>query len=138
MHSTPVPLSIRGSCSRWKWVYSLPAERSLLSELRESNQRLQKLLTSPDIAAALQDAAGAMAGLRRNAESPVLSNSVAQFERTLRRIDQLVAGKDEDLQLTLENLRVLTDNLREFSENAKRFPAQLLFGKPPKHSKNVP
>ena len=79
-----------------------------------------------------------MAGLRRSAESPALSNSVAQFEKTLRRIDQLVAGKDEDLQVTLDNLRALTDNLREFSENAKQFPAHILFGKPPKPSKNAP
>jgi phospholipid/cholesterol/gamma-HCH transport system substrate-binding protein len=110
----------------------------LLTEVRESNQRIQKLLASPEIQAALKDAAGAMAGLRRSAESPALSNSVVQFERTLRRIDQLVAGKDEDLQVTLDNLRALTENLREFSENAKRFPAQVLFGKPPQPSKSAP
>jgi phospholipid/cholesterol/gamma-HCH transport system substrate-binding protein/paraquat-inducible protein B len=54
------------------------------------------------------------------------------LQKTLRRIDQLAAGKDNDLEITLGNLRVLTENLTELSENAKRFPAQLLFGEPPK------
>ena len=61
-----------------------------------------------------------------------LTNSIAQLQKTLRRIDQLAAGKDNDLEVTLDNLRVLTENLKELSENAKRFPAQLLFGEPPK------
>ena len=80
----------------------------------------------------------AMTGLRRTAESPALTNSLVQLDQTLRRIDQLVAGKDNDIQSALDNLRVLTGNLRELSENAKRFPAQLLFGEPPKPSKNSP
>lgn len=111
---------------------------ALLSEVRESNQRFQKLLAGPELPAVLRDAAGAMAGLRRTAESPALTNSVAQLNRTLRQFDQLVAGKDNDLQQTLDNLRVLTDNLRELTENAKRFPAQLFFGDPPKRSRNSP
>jgi phospholipid/cholesterol/gamma-HCH transport system substrate-binding protein/paraquat-inducible protein B len=105
---------------------------SLLADVRETNQRLQKLLDRPELDSLLKDASGAAAGLRRTAESPALSNSVAQLQRTLRRIDQLAAGKDNDLEIALGNLRVLTENLKELSENAKLFPAQLLFGEPPK------
>ncbi len=110
----------------------------LLNEVRDSNQRIQKLLERPEIDSMLKDASGAMAGLRRTAESPELTNSVVQLQRTLRRLDQLIAGKENDLALSLDNLRVLTENLKELSENAKRFPAQLFFGEPPKPSRTLP
>jgi len=105
---------------------------SLITDVRETNKRLQKLLDRPELDSLLKDASGAVAGLRRTAESPALTNSVAQLQRTLRRIDQLAAGKDNDLEIALGNLRVLTENLKELSENAKRFPSQLLFGEPPR------
>ena len=76
--------------------------------------------------------------LRRTAESPEITNSLVQIQRTLRRLDQLVAGKENELSVSLDNLRALTENLRELSENAKRFPAQLFFGEPPKPSKTLP
>lgn len=105
---------------------------SLLTDVRETNQRLQKFLDRPELDSLLKDASGAVAGFRRTAESPALTNSLAQLQKTLRRIDQLAAGKDNDLEIALGNLRVLTENLKELSENAKRYPAQLLFGEPPK------
>jgi ABC-type transporter Mla subunit MlaD len=110
---------------------------ALLTEARDSNQRLLKLLERPELDASLKDASATLAALRRTADSPVLTNSVAQLQKTLRRFDQLAAGKDNNLDVALDNLRVLTENLRELSENAKRFPAQLLFGEPPKPV-NVP
>lgn len=110
----------------------------LITEFRASNERIQKILDRPEIGALLTDASGAAAGLRRAAESPGLTNTVIQLQATLRRIDRLVAGKDNDLELTLDNLRALSENLKELSENAKRFPAQLLFGEPPKPSRTSP
>ena len=50
-------------------------------------------------------------------------------------------GKDaygNDFAVKVDLVEFLTENLREFSENAKRFPAHILFGKPPPPSKNVP
>ena len=110
----------------------------LLTEVRDSNRAIRELLGRPEINSAIKDLAAAVAGLRRTAEAPALTNSVAQLERTLRRLDQVVAGKDDDLEVALSNLRALTENLKELSENAKRFPAYLLFGEPPKPSKNSP
>lgn len=111
---------------------------ALLTEIRTSNERIQKLLDRPEIDAILKDGSGALAGLRRTAESPEITNSLVQIQRTLRRLDQLVAGKENELSVSLDNLRALTENLRELSENAKRFPAQLFFGEPPKPSKTLP
>lgn len=111
---------------------------ALLNEVRTSNERIQKLLDRPEIDSMLKDGSGALAGLRRTAESSEITNSLVQIQRTLRRLDQLVAGKENDLGVSLDNLRALTENLRELSENAKRFPAQLFFGEPPKPSKTLP
>lgn len=111
---------------------------ALLNEIRTSNERIQKLLDRPEIDSMLKDGSGALAGLRRTAESSEMTNSLVQVQRTLRRLDQLVAGKENDLAVSLDNLRALTENLRELSENAKRFPAQLFFGEPPKPSKTLP
>lgn len=111
---------------------------ALLTEIRTSNERIQKLLDRPEIDSMLKDGSGALAGLRRTAESPEITNSLVQIQRTLRRLDQLVAGKENELSVSLDNLRALTENLRELSENAKRFPAQLFFGEPPKPSKTLP
>ena len=110
----------------------------LLNEVRASNNSLQKLLDRPEIDSMLKDGSGALAGLRRAAESSNLTNSLAQLQTTLQRLDQLIARKENDVSVSLDNLRVLTENLRELSENAKRFPAQLLFGEPPKPSKTLP
>jgi paraquat-inducible protein B len=104
----------------------------LITDARVTNQRLQQLLARPELDSILKDASSAVAGLRRTTESPALTNSLAQLQKTLRRFDQLAAGKDNDIEITLANLRVLSENLKELSENAKRFPAQLLFGEPPK------
>jgi ABC-type transporter Mla subunit MlaD len=110
----------------------------LLTEVRDSNRQIQQLLGRPEINSALKDLAGAVASFRRTAEAPALTNSVIQLERTLRRLDQVVAGKDDDLGAALSNLRTLTENLKELSENAKRFPAYLFFGEPPRPSKHSP
>ena len=110
----------------------------LLAEVRDSNRRIQKLLDRNELISAVTNLSGAMAGLRRIAENPGLTNSIIQLERTLVRVDQLVAGKDDQLTETLDNLRALSDNLRALSESAKRFPAQLLLGQPPKPSENLP
>ena len=111
---------------------------ALLGEVRDSNRQVQRLLGQPEIQDTLRDLSGAASSLRRTAESPSLTNSVAQLERTLRRLEHLVAGKDEAVETSLANLRALTENLRDLSEDARRFPAGLLFGQPPKPVRNTP
>ena len=109
---------------------------SLLAEVRDSNRQLRNLLERPEIGTSLKDLSAAVANLRRTTELPGLTNSVVRLERTLGRLEGLLAGKDDAVESSLENLRSLTENLRELSENAKRFPAQVLFGEPPKPLRN--
>ena len=110
----------------------------LLDEVRESNRKVQALLARPELESIFKDFAATGGGLRRFAESPELTNSFARLDLSLRRVNQLLAGKDADLQTTLDNLRSLSENLKELSENAKRYPAQLLFGEPPPRPKVAP
>ena len=119
---------------------------ALISDLRKSNQRLQKILGNPawdtapgDIAsasreasAAARDGAVAAARIRKVTESEDFQKAFTQMQQTLARIDRLVAGRENDVATTLNNLRQITDNLRALSENAKRYPSGVLFGEPPK------
>jgi paraquat-inducible protein B len=107
----------------------------LVDELTVSNRKLQAWLDHDQLENSVRDAAIAMAQLREATGNPALTNSVAQFEQTLRRLDQLLAGSDHPLQATLENLRTASENLRELSENARQYPSQLLFGEPPSPSR---
>jgi ABC-type transporter Mla subunit MlaD len=59
---------------------------------------------------------------------PAVSDDV---QRTIRRVDNLVASSQRDIASTLDNLNAASTNLREFSESAKRYPSQVLFGAPP-------
>lgn len=119
---------------------------ALLVDARQTVQRLQKILANPawdeapgDIASASRaaaaigrDGAAAAARIRKIAESDDFQKMLAQLEHTLSRIDRLVAGRENDVAITLNNLRQITDNLRELSENAKRYPSGVIFGEPPK------
>jgi ABC-type transporter Mla subunit MlaD len=118
---------------------------SLISDLRQVTQRLEKILANKawdeaprDIAGASRDAAVAAARIRQFAESEELRKSLAQLQQTLAHIDRAVAGRENDVAATLNNLRQITDNLREVSESAKRYPSGVIFGEPPKPDKRRP
>jgi paraquat-inducible protein B len=111
---------------------------ALRSEAGDSNRRLQDWLDRPELEGTLTDAATAMSNLRQATSNPALTNSVVQLERSLRRLDALLAGKDEPLQASLESLGVASENLRELTETARQYPAQVLFGEPPPPVHRVP
>ncbi len=119
---------------------------ALLVDARQTVQRLHKILANPawdavpgniasasrDAAVVGHDAAAAAARIRKIAESDEFQKILVQLDRTLSRVDRLVAGRENDVAVTLSNLRQITDNLRELSENAKRYPSGVIFGEPPK------
>jgi phospholipid/cholesterol/gamma-HCH transport system substrate-binding protein len=137
---------------------------SLLSELRETNRRVATLLKDPKIESLLPDAAATMAAARRFAEDsrqPVsqllnsfndvsagmdelavkldalsgdTTESVIRLKRMLRRLDDLIAEGQPDIETILENIRLITGNLKEITDNAKKYPSQFLFGEPPPRS----
>jgi phospholipid/cholesterol/gamma-HCH transport system substrate-binding protein len=137
---------------------------TLLSELRETNRRVAKLLKDPKIDSLLPDAAATMAAARRFAEDtqqPVsqllhtfndvsagmaelavkldalsgdTTESVVRLKGILRRLDDLIAERQPDIETALENIRLISENLKEITDNAKKYPSQFLFGEPPPRS----
>jgi len=137
----------------------------LLSELRQTNRQVALLLKDPKIESLLPDAAATMAAARRFAEDtrkPVsqllntfndvsagmaelavkldtlsgdTTESVVRLRGILRRLDDLIAERQPDIETTLENIRLISENLKEITDNAKKYPSQFLFGEPPPHTK---
>jgi ABC-type transporter Mla subunit MlaD len=105
---------------------------ALLAELRESNAELRKTLGNPALQKLPEDAGATMARLRTLTEDPALPKTLQSMSRTLGRIDRILGGGEADLAATVENLRQITDNLRDLTEDTKRYPANVIFGGPPR------
>jgi paraquat-inducible protein B len=103
----------------------------LVTELRHSNAQLQTLLANPAWQKLPEDAAAAAKQARQILESPDTQAAVMHLQRTLKRLDHLLAGRDAEIAVSLDNLRQITDNLRDLSEQVKRSPSDLLLGAPP-------
>jgi phospholipid/cholesterol/gamma-HCH transport system substrate-binding protein len=138
---------------------------SLLSELRATNRQVADILKNPKIKSLLPDAAATMAAARRileGTEKPMsqllnafkkvsagleilstqlkpithdTTDSAAHLKRILRKVDNFLSDQQPDIETAIENIRRISDNLRELTENAKKYPSEVLFGKPPPHSK---
>jgi phospholipid/cholesterol/gamma-HCH transport system substrate-binding protein/paraquat-inducible protein B len=137
----------------------------LLTELRQTNQHLQKVVNNEDIHGIIKETQKMMTSASRiteKSEKPIsglLSNlskaareltyaankiksfsndlpeSSIQFQRTLRRLDSLLFVQQDDIEKTIDNVRLITENLKELTENAKKYPSQFLFGAPPTHTR---
>lgn len=105
--------------------------QQLVAELRHSNSELQSTLGNPAWKKFPDDVAATAQQARQILESPGLRASITRLERTTKRLDQLLGGRDTDIGASLENLRQITDNLRDLTENLKQNPGSLLFGPAP-------
>lgn len=56
---------------------------------------------------------------------------IAELNRLVRRVDNMVAEQEGDIQAIVVELRSVLDNIEDISENAKGYPSQMLFGDPP-------
>jgi paraquat-inducible protein B len=110
---------------------------ALLAELRESNADLKRMLANPALQKLPDDAAAAVARVKELASDPKLAKSIASLERSLARVDRILGGGETDLVTTIVNLRQITDNLRDLTEDAKRYPANVIFGTPPRPLERV-
>jgi ABC-type transporter Mla subunit MlaD len=105
---------------------------TLIAELRASNAELNKTLANPALQKLPDDAAAAIARVKAIVDDPNLPKTVAHLSRTLGRLERILGGGEADLTTTVENLRQITDNLRDLTEDTKRYPANVIFGEPPK------
>lgn len=56
---------------------------------------------------------------------------IAEFKRFMRRLDNMVAEQEADLEAIVVELRGILDNIEDITENAKGNPSQMIFGDPP-------
>jgi ABC-type transporter Mla subunit MlaD len=110
---------------------------ALLAEMRESNAELKRMLANPALHKLPDDAVAAVARVKELVSDPKLAKSVASLERSLTRVDRILGGGETDLVTTIVNLRQITDNLRDLTEDAKRYPANVIFGTPPRPLERV-
>ncbi len=138
---------------------------ALVQEVRDTNRQFKELVSAPELKAAMTDIAGAASKAREvleRADKPVaqlladlpkasasierlvtrldamsaeLPATNTQMQETLRRVNRLIAGEQQDIQTAVENLRSISENLRELTENSRKYPSQVLFGAPPPPSK---
>jgi ABC-type transporter Mla subunit MlaD len=104
---------------------------ALLTELRQSNQKLGTVLDDPAWKKLPGDAGATVAQARKLVEDPNLAKAISHLEATLTRLDRMAGGAETDLRRTLDNLRQITENLRDITEDARRNPSRLLRGAPP-------
>ncbi len=87
---------------------------TLVSEFRETNKMVQSLMTQ-----------AAKAG------DNTVPGTLAQIQRTLKRLDQFVGGRQAEIEEILGNIGTAAANLRKLTETARKYPANVLFGDPP-------
>jgi phospholipid/cholesterol/gamma-HCH transport system substrate-binding protein len=138
---------------------------TLLTEVRATNRQLKEIVADPELKAGIKNAAVAAATAReilQRADKPLtqlvndlpkatqsinqlaqrlndvsasLPETNAQFRQTLGRLNGLIAGQQQDIKATVENLRSMSESMQEILDNLKRYPSQTLFGAPPPPSK---
>lgn len=110
---------------------------ALLVELRQSNDRLSKILDDPAWKNLPSNADATIAQARKLIEDPNITSTISHMERTLARLDRILGGSESDLSTTLANLRQISENLRDLTENAKRYPSAVILGEPPLPTKGA-
>lgn len=92
------------------------------------SDKLEKLIDSIQ-AAVDRDLAPAVADIRTTAKD--LPEAIASLQVTLKRVDRLVSGEEQDVAAVLSQLRSVAHDVEELSGYAKKYPAHILFGNPP-------
>jgi methyl-accepting chemotaxis protein len=120
-----------------------------VAEFHEAGSQARRFLEGPQFTAIVSDAAATMQEARRFAgdlarASKQIRSTVETFpddairlERSIGRVDSLIANKSHDVEETIENLRMVSEDLRELTHNVKRYPAQVLWGTPPPRTDSV-
>jgi phospholipid/cholesterol/gamma-HCH transport system substrate-binding protein/paraquat-inducible protein B len=117
--------------------------KQVMAELRGTISDARRMLDNPSLAKALKDSAVAMEDIRRTAADLTITakdvrgamtqlpDTMARLNKSLRRVDALLAAKGETVDELLENLRSVSEELRYLTKTVEQYPSQVLFGEPP-------
>ena len=64
-----------------------------------------------------------------------MAPAALELRKLLKRLDNLFATQQQDVQAIIRALRDIVENVEMLSEDAKDNPARLLFGEPPPRQK---
>ena len=95
--------------------------KGLFSELRQTNQQIQGLLTNPD----------------PNAESTNLAQIMARLDNTLEELNLKIRTQGPEVDKFLRNLRAISDDIKELTAMLKEHPSEIIFSQPPKKSEMI-
>lgn len=96
--------------------------RRMFTEFRETNKKLQALLTTSQPGPA---------------SSANLPDMIERLDVSLARIDEFLRTQGNGIEDIIYNVREISVNIRELSEDIKKHPSKVLFGKPPAKSEIV-
>ena len=85
----------------------------------------------------LQEAEGMLKPSDPNAPAANIADAVAQLDRNLRQIQNLISTHQDDIDKILADFKTISTNLKELSEQLKADPAQLLISAPPSKTEIV-
>ena len=120
-----------------------------MAEIRGTVQDARRVIGNPDLTKALKDSSAAMADIRRTAaDLSVTAKStrdaltqfpemMARLNKSVQRVDALLADKGETVDDLLENLRSVSEELHYLTKAVEQYPSQVLFGEPPKRAHAV-
>jgi ABC-type transporter Mla subunit MlaD len=117
--------------------------RQLIADMRGTIQNARRVLDNPHLTKTLKDSAVAMEDFRRTAAdltytakelrvaTAQLPGLVARLNKSVNRVDTLLAEKGEMVGDLLENLQLVSEDLRNITKTIEAYPSQVLFGEPP-------
>jgi ABC-type transporter Mla subunit MlaD len=123
--------------------------KEVMGELRATIQDARRVLDNPNLVKAFKDSAVAMEEIRRTTvdlsqtaknvhmATDQLPDLMIRLNRSLRRVDLLLASKSETVDELLENLRSVSEEIRQLTHSVEQYPSQVLFGEPPPRTQAV-
>jgi len=123
--------------------------KQLLVDLRETIGDAQRVIDDPNLKKVLRNSGAAMEDFRRTAADLsqtakevrgavlTLPDTMTRLNRSMRRIDMLLAEKGETVDYLLENLRSVSEDLHHLTKAVEQYPSQVLFGDPPSRAKGL-
>jgi phospholipid/cholesterol/gamma-HCH transport system substrate-binding protein len=109
--------------------FYIPSAPSTISRFVSSIERILDQLDQVEF----KEIAAQTKTLLANADSAVQETrpGIAEIKRFVRRLDNMAAEQEADLEAIVVELRSVLDNLDEITGNAKSNPSQMIFGDPP-------
>jgi len=109
---------------------------ALSQELQATVLEFKKVATNLDSILEGQELRQSLGNLNKSLEnvktaSEDLPATVADLKTILQRFDNLVATRQDEITLIIENIAVVSEDLKQFMDVAKNYPAWILFGNPP-------